>query len=486
MVSAKTNDEPVVFNCDLEGQVTALPHFWEHTVGSCHAAMALRADWQAQLARCRQELGFRHVRFHGLLSDDMGTVNLDGDKLVYSFFNTDQIWDFLLSIGMKPFIELSFMPGALSSGRNTVFHYKGNVTPPKHIEEWDNLIYKLVSHWVDRYGIEEVAQWYFEVWNEPNLSEFWKGTQKEYFKLYQHTAIAVKKVNALLRIGGPATAKSGWIPEFLDFCTARKVPVDFITTHHYPNDMPGEEGKDNLTQLAHSHCNLLTEEAVKARVESRGLPLFYTEWSSSSDPFDELHDMPYAASFIVKTIMQATGVADGYSYWTFSDIFEENYLSSVPFHGGFGLVNIYGVPKPAFRAFEMLHRLGTEQLIVSGKHATVDVWVVKSPKIVHLIVTNWALPGHTIAAEKVRIALGSLPPVKKAYLERIDDVYANARTEWLKMGRPDSLSPMQVLILEAVSVLTKKNIDINNNDEAIFVETTIPAFGTVLITLELL
>src|SRR5687768_12031071 len=234
----------VEFSCDLSQQGGALPHCWEHTVGSCHAPMALRADWQQQLRRCHSELGFRYVRFHGLLSDDVGTVVKRNDGLVYSFFNTDQIIDFLLSIGMRPFVELSFMPTALASGSKTVFHYCGNVTPPKDYRQWSLLIHTLVGHWVDRYGIREVAEWFFEVWNEPNLRAFWTGTRKDYFKLYQVTANAIKTIDPSLKVGGPATARDEWIEEFLEFCKTANVPVDFVSTHHYPTDALGHEDDD--------------------------------------------------------------------------------------------------------------------------------------------------------------------------------------------------------------------------------------------------
>src|SRR5215212_3456526 len=182
----------VKFFCNLAEATTPLTHFWEHTVGSDHAPVALRADWQSQLRRCRDELGFRHVRFHGLLSDDVCTFVRHEEKLLYSFFNADQIFDFLLSIGMKPFVELSFMPKALASGDKTVFNYRANVTPPRDYTQWATLIGKLVSHWVKRYGAREVRGWFFEVWNEPNLKEFWAGTRGDYFKLYRHTAEAIK------------------------------------------------------------------------------------------------------------------------------------------------------------------------------------------------------------------------------------------------------------------------------------------------------
>ena len=158
-----------------------------------HAPLALRADWQNQMRRVHEELGFQHVRFHALLSDEMGTLVCEEEKLLYSFFNADQIVDFLLSIGMRPFVELSFMPEALSSGNTTVFSYRGNGTPPKDDHQWGTLIHKLTSHWVKRYGAGEVRNWFFEVWNEPNLKAFWAGSQEDYFKLYRCTAAVERR-----------------------------------------------------------------------------------------------------------------------------------------------------------------------------------------------------------------------------------------------------------------------------------------------------
>ena len=370
---------PVNFLCNISTHAAPLPHYWETVVGSGHATLGLRADWQKQLTRCHKEIGFKYVRFHGILSDDMGTLMDENDKLVYSFFNSDQIFDFLLSAGMRPFVELSFMPSTLSSGPDTVFHYKGNVTPPKDYDAWEEFIQKIVEHWVDRYGVEEVRQWFFEVWNEPNLSAFWKGSQQDYFLLYKHTTKAIKNVDAKLKVGGPATADNEWIVEFHNYCTKNSVAFDFISTHQYPTDSFGKPGDDTVSQLADSTRSVLQAEVIKTKKQAGDKPVYYTEWSTSSNPFDTLHDQPYAAAFIIKTIMEARGYLEGYSYWIFSDIFEENYFSSKPFHGGFGLLNIYGIPKPAYRAYEILHKLGTDILKVEGEHATIDVWIIRRP-----------------------------------------------------------------------------------------------------------
>lgn len=217
------------FLCNLKPAGKSFPHFWEHTIGSGHATLALRADWQKQLKRCHEELGFTHVRFHGILSNNMGTLVDENNELIYSFFNCDQVFDFLMSIGMSPFVELSFMPLALASGSETVFSYKDNVTHPTDYSAWESFIRKTVQHWVDRYGMKKVKNWFFEVWNEPNLKAFWTAEQADYFILYKHTAKAVKAVNKKLLVGGPATASNAWVAEFKSYCDTHRVPYDFIS-----------------------------------------------------------------------------------------------------------------------------------------------------------------------------------------------------------------------------------------------------------------
>ena len=476
---------PVEFSCNISTHAAPLPHYWETVVGSGHATLGLRADWQRQLKRCHEELGFKYVRFHGILSDDMGTLVDESYTLVYSFFNTDEIFDFLLSVGIKPFVELSFMPSILSSGSDTVFHYKGNVTPPKDYEAWETLIQKLVAHWVDRYGIEEVRTWFFEVWNEPNLSSFWKGSQQDYFLLYRHTARAIKNVDAILRVGGPATADNEWIADFYNYCTKNSIPFDFISTHQYPTDSFGKPGDDTVTELSDSTRSVLQKEVIETKKQAGETPVYYTEWSTSSNPFDTLHDQPYAAAFIVKTIMEARGYLEGYSYWIFSDIFEENYFSSKPFHGGFGLMNIYGIPKPAYRAYEILHKLGTDILKVEGEHATIDVWLIHKTDAHQILITNTALPRHPISNESVRISLNNIPEIIKAYIERIDDKHANATAAWQKMGSPATLHPNDVKALEDSSALHQKHINFKFEKNNATVDVEMPPQGTALITLEI-
>jgi len=472
------------FSCNLSETGSSLTHFWEHTVGSDHAPIALRADWQNQLRRCRDELGFRYVRFHGLLSDDMGTLITSQNKPLYSFFNADQICDFLLSIGMRPFVELSFMPTALASGRKTVFHYRANVTPPRDYRQWARLIHKLVLHWVERYGVSEVREWFFEVWNEPNLKAFWAGTQADYFKLYRYTIHAIKSIDGTLRIGGPATAANEWIEEFLDFCEERKLPVDFVSTHHYPTDAFGQVGDDTMTQLAKSQRSVLREQTQDAKRHARGKPLYYTEWNASSNPRDSLHDEPYAAAFAAKTIMEANGLVRGYSFWTFSDLFEENYFPSVPFHGGFGLLNLHGIAKPAYRAFELLHSLGDESLLVDGLHDTVDAWVVRGGDKATVLLTNHALPRWHLQKQRVKIQLHNAPQPVSAHVKRIDEDHANPRRLWKELGAPEYLSSAQLEKLQDASQLREEPLDFEFTSGRLDFEVTLPPNSVAAVEFE--
>lgn len=485
MNDSKSQIRPTVeFSGDLDGPATALPHFWEHTVGSGHATLALRADWQAQLKQARRDLGMRHVRFHGILCDDMGTLIDQSGELLYSFFNTDQIFDYLLSIDIKPFVELSFMPSCLSSGGQTVFHYRANVTPPRDLAQWSVLIHKLVSHWVERYGIGEVRQWFFEVWNEPNLTAFGSGKQDDYFALYRYTVDAIKSVDGELKVGGPATADNAWIDDFLAFCKTSNLPADFVSTHHYPTDDFGQPGDDTEAELAASKRSALREEARTVRQKAGTLPVYYTEWCTSSNPRDPMHDDPYAAAFIVKTVLEANGLVQGYSYWTFSDIFEENYFPSVPFQGGFGLLNIHGIAKPAYRAFQLLHELGTEMLPVTGRHDTVDAWLVRGDHKVTLMLTNFALPRHPIAEEQVSFRLKAASPAKKALIQRIDLENANAKRHWEQMGKPEYLSRQMVSDLQAASELNPRDIPFSVDQGSTRLAVTMPPQSVAAIQIE--
>jgi len=350
-------------------------------VGAGRANEGLRADWQRQLRYAHDECGFRYIRFHGLFCDDMGVYQEDKNGgPVYNWQYIDELFDFLHSIGMKPFVELGFMPSALASGKQTIFWYKANVTPPKDYAKWEAFIRAFASHVTERYGSQEIRSWYFEVWNEPNLTGFWMGTtggktydeflptaRAEYFKLYESSARALKSVDPSYRVGGPATAGSGWIDETLAYCATKKQPLDFVSTHSYATMSGYLDESGNAGTVFSADRNAITAEVRHVREKMdhssfAGSELHYTEWSSSYTPSDPIHDSYHSAAFILDKIRNIGPSATSMSYWTFTDIFEEAGPRTTPFHGGFGLLNYQDLKKPSFFAYQFLNRLGGTEL----------------------------------------------------------------------------------------------------------------------------
>lgn len=347
-----------------------LSHTFNFAIGAGRANEGLRADWQQQLAEIKRDAGFRYIRMHGLLSDDMGVFRINGQgKEEYNFQYIDALFDYLLSIDVKPFVELGFMPSAMASGDKTVFWWRGNATPPRDYDQWGRLIEALARHWTERYGEAEVAKWYFEVWNEPNLENgFWTGSQADYFKLYDHAARAVKKVNPRYRIGGPATAGAAWVPEMIGYAAKNKVPLDFVSTHTYGvNQGFLDEFGTAGTVLSGEDAAIIHDvERSRKEIGASAMPnleLHYTEWSSSYSPADPIHDSYHQAAYILQKLKQVGPTAQSMAYWVFTDIFEEPGPRFEAFHGGFGLMNTQGIKKPAYFAYQFLNALGPKELV---------------------------------------------------------------------------------------------------------------------------
>ena len=482
-----------VFNVDIQAPRIPFAHYWEMCVGSCHGPTALREDYRAQLRQCRNELGFQYVRFHGILDDSMSVCLRDhrDGVLRYNFTLIDSIFDFLLSIGMKPFIELSFMPSALASTGKELFTYRGNISIPKSYDEWDGLIRALTQHLVDRYGLDEVRKWFFEVWNEPNLAYFYEGTQQDYFELYDHTARAVKGVDGGLKVGGPATAINAWIPDMISHCEQNGVPLDFISTHHYPTDDPLwntgmtveayfeklMSGDPELAKTANTHRRgVLTMMLKRAKEEAGDYPLYYTEWNSSANDMDLRHEVPYSAAFVAKTLIDNAGLVDVYSFWTFSDIFEENGQRPGEFHGGFGLLTLHDIPKPVYRAFQLMHSLGDTRLKADGEQGTVGLAVTEADGVIKALVYNYDVPENPPAAEDVTLRLAGAGIIRAEIL-RIDDDHANPYPRWVKMGSPDYPTDEQIQRLIAESALIPEPVEAEGDE----VSFRLPPNGVALV-----
>ncbi len=430
---------------DAQGPHTPFPHFWEQMFGSGRAILSLRESYRDDLRAVKHVADFKFVRFHAILHDEVGVYNEDEHgNPVYNFAYVDQIYDGLLKNGVRPFVEISFMPRKLAFNPDALhpFWYKPNVSPPKSMERWDDLIRHFAQHLIDRYGIDEVSQWYFEVWNEPNI-DFWNGIPREgsYFDLYAHTARDLKTVNPRLRVGGPATAAAAWVRDFLKFTAANQVPVDFVSTHAYADDTTENLfGANENIPMDERVCRAMAKvhDEIKSSKEPN-LPLFTTEWNMQG-PMDA-RDTIFAGPALANTVRQCDGVTNLMSFWTFSDVFEEGGPIAKPFSGMFGLRAKGGLNKPVYYAYGLLHQLGSNRLT----NAAHDVIATENGNG-EIEVAAWNLvdPGQLGSDKSIDFAFQHISTNARVTVERLDDSHGNVLKEYAAMGAPPDPTPEQV------------------------------------------
>jgi xylan 1,4-beta-xylosidase len=457
------------------------PHFWEKMFGSGRAILSLRESYRQDLHAVKQITDFNYVRFHAILDDEVGVYDEDAQgRPVYNFSYVDQIYDGLLANGVKPFVELSFMPNKLAAKPVfQAFWYKPDVSPPKDWGRWDELITALVQHLVDRYGVEEVATWYFEVWNEPNL-DFWAGQprQSSYWELYDHTALAVKKVDHRLRIGGPATAQAAWVDAFIQHCVQQKIPLDFVSSHVYGNDRAQDVfatdediPRDRMVCRAVSkvHDQILASAAPHT-------PLIWSEFNASYKNETDVTDSIYMGPWLADMVRQCDGLVDMMSYWTFSDVFEEQGVVKTPFYGGYGLLAEDGLPKPAYAAFALLHKLGDERLTLNSDSAlltrTADGTLV-------MALWNYAPPGQSGPSKSVTVRFQHTVAAS-ATLWRLDAEHEDFHDAYAKMGSPAYPTPAQIHELRKATEMVAPETRALKNELTL----EIPARGLVIIELK--
>lgn len=439
--------------------VGVLTGAWRECVGTGRMNLSLRHDHREALARVQREIGFRHVRGHGMLSDDMGVhrpYERDGRHVRHVTTYLDQVVDGYLEHGIRPFLELGFMPSGLASGEQTVFWWRGNVTPPSSYTEWADLVRGTLRHLVDRYGLEEVRRWPVEVWNEPNLVHFWEhADQAEYLRLYEVTAHAVKDVDASLQVGGPALSPGAdeWWEPFAAFVTERDVPVDFVSRHAYTSG-PAQHVPFGTYQDLRPPQELLDQFGAPRRhlagTALADLPVHITEFNTSYRPDNPVHDTAYNAAYLAPVLAGGGDLADSFSYWTFSDVFEEEGVPAAFLHGGFGLLTHRGVPKPTYHLYAFLARLG-EQVLARGE----DHLVTRHPGG-RLAVLAWQPVDGTARGDERRTLRLDLPVGDVArvstHRRRVSEDDGNVWTAWRHLGRPASPSARQLDLLHEASV----------------------------------
>jgi len=444
-----------------------LDRFFDLSVGSDFPGTLIRDDSQAQLKTAVDELGFRYIRFHAIFHDVLGTVRLEDGEIVYDWTKIDQLYDDLLARRIKPFVELGFTPNAMKTSDNKIFYWQGNTSHPV-LPAWRDLVDAFIRHLEQRYGQEEVRNWFFEVWNEPNLSGFWEGAdQKAYFELYDLTSNTIKAVDPNLRVGGPSTAGAAWVPEFLDHVAQSGAVVDFVTTHTYGVDggFLDENGKED-TKLSPSPDAIVGDvRKVREQITASkfpDLPLYFTEWSTSYTPRDLVHDSYISAPYILSKLKATEGLVQGMSYWTYSDLFEEPGPPPTPFHGGFGLLNREGIRKPAYFAYKYLHAVQGSEIPLqdSQAFATADngnvaavIWDFQQPQ---QQVSNRPFYSRIVAATRapsLHVTIRNLSSGRYWLRVHRTGFRANdAYSAYIDMGAPRKLTPRQ---LKRVNLLTR-------------------------------
>jgi len=404
--------------------------------GSGRAILTLRESYRQDLREVKKNTDFQYVRFHAILHDEVGVYDEDPEgKPVYNFSYVDQIYDGLLANGVRPFVELSFMPKKLAAREMLhPFWYRQNISPPKDWAKWDGLITAFAQHLADRYGIDEVSQWYFEVWNEPNL-DFWGGEPKQetYWQLYDHTAQAIKSVSTRFRVGGPATAQAAWVDAFIQHCAANKIPVDFVSTHVYGDDTSEDVFgvKENISreEMVCRAARKVHEQVATSSMPQ--LPLIWSEFNATFRNLPEITDSSYMGPWLADTIRQCDGMTQVMSYWTFSDVFEEQGVVKMPFYGGYGVIAEDGIPKPAFNAFALLHKLGDQRIAVDSNSV---ILTRRNDGALVLAIWNY---GHSSPDSRITVSLRFRgTQAKQAWISQVDRNHGDVHTAYEAMGSP--------------------------------------------------
>jgi xylan 1,4-beta-xylosidase len=422
------------------------PHYWERMFGSGRAILSLRESYRRDLREVKQTTGFEYVRFHAIFHDEVGLYDEDAaGNPVYNFSYVDQIYDGLLANGVRPFVELSFMPSKLAAYQSQqAFWYRPIVSPPKDWTKWGALVSHFAQHLVDRYGIDEVSQWYFEVWNEPNI-DFWTGEPKEetYYQLYDVAARSLKEVSAQLRVGGPATAQAAWVDGFIRHCAENRVPLDFVSTHVYGNDTAQDVfGTTETIPRTQMVCRAARKVHDQVMASPRSdLPIIWSEYNASYANEPEVTDSTFMGPWVADTIRQCDGLVDIMSYWTFSDVFEEQGVVKQPFYGGYGLLAAGGLPKPSFNAFKLLHRLGQQRIAEESDSALVTRG---SDGTLQIAVWNLFLPEETGATKTVTLVVKGFAGRHRALISRVDSTHGSLLDAYAAMGKPVNPSRKQI------------------------------------------
>lgn len=480
---------------DWNGATTPFRHTWEGLVNIDQFRWMVRADVLAQLKMAHDELGARHVRAVGMWDDEMRVLGIDPqkfgqkdrDEVRLNWQVVDYVMDSLLEIGISPMFTTTFVPGALASGHNTVFTTKSHVDPPRDWREWEKLVTASVEHAVDRYGLEIVQNWHFEVWNEPNLSGFWSGGQDGFWKLWQVTQGAIKNVDAGLKVGGPSTARAEWVGEMVEWGQNHDCAPDFIITHIYNNDSESSplspfDGPQSDKTSKSPHFATGVVRGVRRVLDELGFAgeVHWNEWGRSWLPFDPPRESAGEAAFIAKTMAEVSQDADFFAYWNLSDVYDQVGYGAESFHGNYGMLSLQSLRKPNYFAHQLLSKLGHERLETSANFQD-----SLSGAIATLSDTHYAIliyHGGETASPTVEIELPEGTRTEDLTLWRLSETENNILALWREMGSPDNLKRDQVVQLRAQNELrAAPDVKVESGEKAPLARFPMEAPGVVLL-----
>ena len=459
---------------------------WKKAITVGRAYDLLRNDLLEHLEILQTQIGYEYIRFHAIFHDDMNVYKEDAKgNPIYQWHQVDKILDSTLKLGLRHIIELNPMPAALASGSQTIFTYKMNCTPPKSYEKWEALVRAFVLHLCERYGCDEISKWYFETWNEPDLP-FWSGSREEYYKLYAHSSKAVKSVNSKFRTGGPATSKGAWVAEFIEHCHVAAIPLDFISTHQYPQDeyCLYQDIKDSPFQPGMFFIDSVKKVAeIVKQSPLPHLPVIYTEWNTQSGKTgrkvtwtdNEFVDNLYAAAMLCHICAELDDTVDCLAWWTASDIFEEIAMPAAPFSSGYGLLTMRGIPKASCNAFKLLAKMNGRLMPVEftgSKPACAGIIACCDSNCIRLLIWNHC-PNEqnekTVWRDKIDVLIPDAI-AKNADLQgisaKIAEHHGSAYETWRQMGSPLNLTKTQEQLLEYAGFMEYKSVSIRNNPES--------------------
>ncbi|WP_026836106.1 GH39 family glycosyl hydrolase [Eubacterium xylanophilum] len=449
----------------------------DYCVGTGRLGLALTDEYLRQLKFVQEEIGFKFIRGHGLFSDDVAIYQEyeeDGETRVeYNYTYVDRIFDKYLELGIRPYIELGFMPEKLASGTQTIFYWKGNTTPPKDYKKWTDMVVALLAHLRGRYG-EEVLEWPIEVWNEPNLPGFWyEADMKEYFKLFKETFVAIKNYDERFKVGGPAVCgvkEDVWITEFLKFCRENGLHPDIITRHHYTVEFPESVGHAEYSKLEDAEMRFdnlqSSRDIVDSFEEYKDVPIHITEFSTSYTPHGVIHDTNLNAAYMAEQLSRIGDMNEMYSYWTFGDVFEEKGVPFSLFHGGFGMVAAGNIPKPTFWTFVFYKKL--KDCAKKCVHRDKTSVVVETENGYAGILWN-------IDGDAVKCSIEIPTEISEfSYIQKIvDEETCNPLKVWHDLGEPANPTGEQTkLIRESAYPLTKSDI-LTTKDGKVLIEADV-------------